>query len=159
MQRLSSPTATDVPATSPHLLPPDASHLFAAPRSSPQIAPGLPKSRRALSGPAKLQMLMPPKPRMLPALLLIFFPKLSLPVPRQNLVHREGFEPSYLRGGADLQSAGFNHSPTCAVAVSVEQRALSNHLRLAHSSQLEALSDTPQPSLRLHLAIGIRKCA
>ncbi len=30
------------------------------------------------------------------------------------LVHREGFEPSYLRGGADLQSAGFNHSPTCA---------------------------------------------
>jgi hypothetical protein len=29
-------------------------------------------------------------------------------------VHREGFEPSYLRGGADLQSAGFNHSPTCA---------------------------------------------
>jgi hypothetical protein len=33
---------------------------------------------------------------------------------RLYLVHREGFEPSYLRGGADLQSAGFNHSPTCA---------------------------------------------
>ena len=32
----------------------------------------------------------------------------------KSLVHREGFEPSYLRGGADLQSAGFNHSPTCA---------------------------------------------
>ena len=32
----------------------------------------------------------------------------------RSLVHREGFEPSYLRGGADLQSAGFNHSPTCA---------------------------------------------
>jgi hypothetical protein len=31
-----------------------------------------------------------------------------------TLVHREGFEPSYLRRGADLQSAGFNHSPTCA---------------------------------------------
>ena len=33
---------------------------------------------------------------------------------RESLVHRGGFEPSYLRGGADLQSAGFNHSPTCA---------------------------------------------
>src|SRR5438552_9079425 len=32
----------------------------------------------------------------------------------KSLVHREGVEPSYLRGGADLQSAGFNHSPTCA---------------------------------------------
>jgi hypothetical protein len=68
---------------------------------------------------------------------------------RANLVHREGFEPSYLRGGADLQSAGFNHSPTCALAVSVEQRALSNALSLAaHRSQLKAFSDTPQPSLR-----------
>jgi hypothetical protein len=32
----------------------------------------------------------------------------------KSLVHREGFEPSYLLRGADLQSAGFNHSPTCA---------------------------------------------
>src|ERR1044071_10455766 len=42
----------------------------------------------------------------------------TAPVPifssQRILVHREGFEPSYLRGGADLQSAGFNHSPTCA---------------------------------------------
>ena len=51
-------------------------------------------------------------------------------------------------GGTDLQSVGFNHSPTCAnSAVSVEQRALSNPGSLvAHCSQLEALSDTPQPS-------------
>src|SRR5438270_13392479 len=52
-------------------------------------------------------------------------------------------------GGTDLQSVGFNHSPTCALAVSVEQRALSNH-SVARSSSLTAknYSDTPQPSLR-----------
>ena len=38
----------------------------------------------------------------------------SRPLYDSTLVHREGFEPSYLRRGADLQSAGFNHSPTCA---------------------------------------------
>jgi hypothetical protein len=52
-------------------------------------------------------------------------------------------------GGTDLQSVGFNHSPTCAnSSVSVEQRALSNPVcsLIAHCSQLEANSDTPQPS-------------
>ena len=31
-----------------------------------------------------------------------------------TLVHRGGFEPPYLLRGTDLQSVGFNHSPTCA---------------------------------------------
>ena len=44
-------------------------------------------------------------------------------------------------GGTDLQSVGFNHSPTCALAVSDEQRALSNHFAarswlIAHGSKL-----------------------
>ena len=30
------------------------------------------------------------------------------------MVHRGGFEPPYLLRGTDLQSVGFNHSPTCA---------------------------------------------
>jgi hypothetical protein len=89
---------------------------------------------------------------MLPALALIFSPQ-TQPASRAKIWCTG--KDSNLRtsqGGADLQSAGFNHSPTCALAVSVEQRALSNHLPLAHSSLLEALSDTPQQSLRLHLA-------
>ena len=109
-------------------------------------------SRRARSGPAVLRTPMPPKQRMLPALALIFSPQ-TQPASRAKIWCTG--KDSNLRtsqGGADLQSAGFNHSPTCALAVSVEQRALSNHLPLAHSSQLEALSDTPQPLLRLHLA-------
>ena len=31
-----------------------------------------------------------------------------------SLVHRGGFEPPYLLRGTDLQSVGFNRSPTCA---------------------------------------------
>src|SRR5260221_6645185 len=31
-----------------------------------------------------------------------------------TLVHRGGFDPPYLLRGTDLQSVGFNHSPTCA---------------------------------------------
>src|ERR1019366_5221731 len=31
-----------------------------------------------------------------------------------TLVHRGGFEPPYLLRGTDLQSVGFNRSPTCA---------------------------------------------
>jgi hypothetical protein len=34
--------------------------------------------------------------------------------PSLHLVHRGGFEPPYLLRGTDLQSVGFNHSPTCA---------------------------------------------
>ena len=33
---------------------------------------------------------------------------------KTHLVHRGGFEPPYLLRGTDLQSVGFNHSPTCA---------------------------------------------
>ncbi len=64
-------------------------------------------------------------------------------------------------GGTDLQSVGFNHSPTCAIsAVSVEQRVLSNPYLLAHGSLLTALelfSDTPQPSLIAICATGDQK--
>src|SRR6266849_5975325 len=54
------------------------------------------------------------------------------PANRLNLVHREGFEPSYLRGGADLQSAGFNHSPTCAEL----QNSPACAAYIRHSSQI-----------------------
>src|SRR5579872_6066739 len=100
-----------------------------------------------------------PKRRMLPAPALIFSPQ-TQPASRAKIWCTG--KDSNLRtsqGGADLQSAGFNHSPTCALAVSVEQRALSNSLRLAHSSQLEAFSDTPQPSLQLRLATWVSESA
>src|SRR5579872_1276727 len=79
-----------------------------------------------------------PKRRMLPAPALIFSPQ-TQPASRAKIWCTG--KDSNLRtsqGGADLQSAGFNHSPTCALAVSVEQRALSNHFRslIAHSSKL-----------------------
>ena len=38
----------------------------------------------------------------------------SLETLLRSLVHRGGFEPPYLLRGTDLQSVGFNHSPTCA---------------------------------------------
>jgi len=38
----------------------------------------------------------------------------SRPLIGSTLVHRGGFEPPYLLRGTDLQSVGFNHSPTCA---------------------------------------------
>src|SRR5258707_15851279 len=40
--------------------------------------------------------------------------QLLLPLSFTTLVHRGGFEPPYLLRGTDLQSVGFNHSPTCA---------------------------------------------
>ena len=56
------------------------------------------------------------------------------PASRLNLVHREGFEPSYLRGGADLQSAGFNHSPTCAELKTVRPSSSSGIHRRHYTS-------------------------
>ena len=63
------------------------------------------------------------------------------------------------QGGADLQSAGFNHSPTCAIsgehrATSVEQSLLS---LVAHRSQLKAFSDTPLQSIRITHCHGDQK--
>src|SRR5207237_8144144 len=63
------------------------------------------------------------------------------------------------QGGADLQSAGFNHSPTCAIsgehrAASVEQSLLS---LVAHRSQLKAFSDTPLQSIRITHCHGDQK--
>ena len=40
-----------------------------------------------------------------------------------SLVHRGGFEPPYLLRGTDLQSVGFNHSPTCANPKTLPDRA------------------------------------
>jgi hypothetical protein len=72
----------------------------------------------------------------------------------KSLVHREGFEPSYLRGGADLQSAGFNHSPTCA-----ELQNSSPYLLIRHSSQTSTLRKIVQTdsSIRNHRKVKNRK--
>ncbi len=43
-----------------------------------------------------------------------------------TLVHRGGFEPPYLLRGTDLQSVGFNHSPTCANPKTLLGRAKTN---------------------------------
>ena len=44
-----------------------------------------------------------------------------------TLVHRGGFEPPYLLRGTDLQSVGFNHSPTCANPKTPPGRAKKQH--------------------------------
>src|ERR1019366_7862824 len=50
------------------------------------------------------QLLLPPQARQQLKLITSFI----------TLVHRGGFEPPYLLRGTDLQSVGFNRSPTCA---------------------------------------------
>jgi hypothetical protein len=54
-----------------------------------------------------------------------------------TLVHRGGFEPPYLLRGTDLQSVGFNHSPTCANPKTPPNRAKLNTDTAQHLSARE----------------------
>ena len=57
------------------------------------------------------------------------------------------------QGGADLQSAGFNHSPTCAsqlLAFSCQPSAHSNTVQLRAKNSI-ALSDRPRQSFQIAL--------
>src|ERR1700730_2656127 len=71
----------------------------------------------------------PPKRRKLPARALIFLPQLNSWCTGKDSNLRTS------QGGADLQSAGFNHSPTCAErrAPAISRRPAKNYL--AHTAQ------------------------
>ena len=115
-----------------HSRHPDASLRCAAAKSSAQTSPELPRWRNGFADHSTSPTPIRPKPQRRRAQ--------CRDDSFKSLVHREGFEPSYLRGGADLQSAGFNHSPTCAElqnspAVCRRNRCL-HHCHIRHSSQI-----------------------
>src|SRR5580692_13035675 len=133
-----------------HRFCPDALHLSAAPRSSMRTSPKPPTSPAGLARRSTSSRTKFPVPRMQPSLM-------------RNESHQSWCtgKDSNLRtsqGGTDLQSVGFNHSPTCAKTpafvrlrqIPEPQRLCAEDASTAGNDPIEKPSARENPLARKH---------